>query len=257
VTLALISDIHGNRVALERVVADGLAHGADEWWVLGDLAAIGVDPVATLEMVANLPNARFVRGNTDRYIVTGERPYPHADDVERDPSLQSLFDVVEASFAWTRDALTTEWLAWLGDLPLAQRTVLTDGTSLLGVHASVASDDGAGITPDVDDHTLRRLVRRAGADIVCGGHTHRITDRRVDGMRAVNLGSVSNPVTTDLRASYVLVAHDRHGHRLAHRRVAYDHDAVVHAIRRSTHPDVDYLTGFQLGAQARYPALDT
>jgi hypothetical protein len=33
-------------------------------------------------------------------------------------------------------------------------------------------------------------------------------------VRAVNLGNVSNPITTDLRAAYMLVEADRHGHRL-------------------------------------------
>jgi predicted phosphodiesterase len=38
--LGLLSDVHGNRTALEAVVADGAGAGVDAWWVLGDLAAI-------------------------------------------------------------------------------------------------------------------------------------------------------------------------------------------------------------------------
>src|SRR3546814_4124833 len=48
VALGLISDLHGNRVALEAVVSDGVAAGVDRWWVLGDVVAIGPEPVATL-----------------------------------------------------------------------------------------------------------------------------------------------------------------------------------------------------------------
>jgi len=58
--LGLISDVHGNLVAL-----DGdrrrTAPGVTAWWVLGDLAAVGPEPAATLERLANLPNARSVR----------------------------------------------------------------------------------------------------------------------------------------------------------------------------------------------------
>ena len=79
--LGLISDVHGNVTALDAVVADGTAAGVSTWWVLGDLAALGPAPTTTLERLTNLPNVRFVRGNTDRYIVTGERPWPHAADV--------------------------------------------------------------------------------------------------------------------------------------------------------------------------------
>src|SRR4051794_11544744 len=100
--LGIISDVHGNRIALEAVVADGHAVGVDTWWVLGDLVALGPDPAATLELLTDLPGVRFVRGNTDRYVMTGARPAPHRADVERDPSLQELFDAIEASFRWTR-----------------------------------------------------------------------------------------------------------------------------------------------------------
>jgi predicted phosphodiesterase len=248
---ALISDIHGNTVALDAVLADGDEQGITEWWVLGDLAAIGVEPAETLERLANLRDARFVRGNTDRYTVTGERPFPHPEDLARDESLRELFDAVESSFAWTRDALTPQWHAWLAALPVQQRTTLADGTRLLGVHASPESDDGRGIQPSLSDDDLTELLAGADADVVCGGHTHRPTDRRIGAMRAINLGSVSNPITPDLRASYVLVADDAHGHSLTHRRVAYDHDEVLARIRSSSHPQAGFLASFQRGEQVR------
>jgi predicted phosphodiesterase len=252
--LGLISDIHGNRIALEAVVADGRDAGVESWWALGDLVAIGPDPVATLELLVELPGVRFVRGNTDRYVVTGDRPFPHPADVEHDPSLQPLFDAVESSFAWTRDQMGARNLEWLATLPDVQHARLPDGTRLMGVHASPASDDGVGINPAIADADLAALLAGAGADVICGGHTHQPTDRRVGAQRAVNLGSVSNPITTDLRASYVVIEADADGHHLEHRRVAYDHDAVIGRIDRSGHPEAEYLTTFQRGEQARFPA---
>jgi predicted phosphodiesterase len=254
VRLGLISDVHGNHVALEAVVADGTRCGVDAWWVLGDLVAIGPDPVETLDTLTALPNVRFVRGNTDRYVVTGDRPFPHAADVERDPSLQSLHLVVDAAFTWTRDQLSDAELEWLAALPSEQRMVLADGTRLLGIHASPHSDDGAGITPDVPDRELTALLADADAEVICGGHTHDPTDRHVGATRAINLGSVSNPVTSDLRASYVVIDDDRDGHRLAHRRVAYDHDRVLDRLARSSHPDAGFIASFQRGEQLRHPA---
>jgi predicted phosphodiesterase len=253
--IALISDIHGNRIALDAVAADADAYDVDEWWVLGDLVAIGPDPVATLERLTDLRGVRFVRGNTDRYVVTGARPAPHLADVERDPSLRPLFDAIEASFSWTRAQLSTNgWLDMLAALPAEQRGALPDGTRLLGVHASPRSDDGAGITPDLPEATLAAMLAGVAADVVFGGHTHLATDRRVRETRAINLGSVSNPMTSDLRATYVLVDTDRHGHRLAHRRVAYDHDAVIARLRAVGHPEAEYIGSFQRGEQVRHPA---
>jgi len=255
VLVGMISDVHGNRVALDAVIADGIAHGVQAWWVLGDLVAIGPDPVSTLDCLTGLPGVRFVRGNTDRYVVTGDRPPPSAGDVARDPSLQSLFEAVESSFAWTREAVEADgWLTLLAALPTEQFTVLGDGTRLLGVHASPEADDDAGITPSTPGHDLRTMLANVEADVIVAGHTHQATDRTVDNRRAVNLGSVSNPVTSDLRATYVIVHADRHGHRLVHRRVAYDHAAVLERLRRSSHPQAGFVAGFQQGKHVRHPA---
>ena len=73
-------------------------------------------------------------------------------------------------------------------------------------------------------------------------------------VRAVNLGSVSNPITDDLRASYVIASADRHGHTVEHRRVAYDHGAFLRAVAASGHPAAEYIASFQRGEQCRYPA---
>ena len=231
--LGLISDVHGNRIALDAVVADGNAFGVDAWWVLGDLVAIGPEPVETLAAFARTSPGWHSCGATPTGTWCRVRgPAPHAAEVGRDPDVAAAFMAIEASFAWTRDELGTADLAWLGALPARQRTALRDGTRILGVHASPRSDDGAGITPAVSDRDLGALLAPADADVVCGGHTHQPTDRRLGATRAINLGSVSNPITSDLRASYVVVDDDPHGHRVRHRRVRYDHDAVVTRIRR-------------------------
>jgi predicted phosphodiesterase len=255
VKLGVMSDVHGNRTALEAVVTDGSLQGVDTWWALGDLVAIGPEPVGTLELLADLPNLLVTSGNTERYVLTGDRPPPHAADVVANPELLGLFATVEGSFAWTRGALASHgWLDWLARLPLERRTELPDGTRLLGVHASPGRDDGAGITPHRPEGALLEALDGAEADIVFAGHTHQPTDRRVGTVRAVNGGSVSNPITDDLRASYVIVHSDKHGHRLEHRRVPYDREEFLARVARSGHPERDYIASFQRGEQFRYPA---
>lgn len=250
-----MSDIHGNRQALEAVVADAAERGVDRWWVLGDLVAIGPDPVRTVELIANLPNVQVIGGNTERYVLTDDRPPPDPEAVAADPGLLPLYALIQRSFAWTAGALAAHgWRDWLRELPGEVRTVLPDGTSVLGVHASPARDDGEGITPHRDDDDLRRELSGAEAQIVFAGHSHQPTDRVVDGVRAVNLGSVSNPITDDLRASYVILHADGDGHRVEHRRVGYDQAAFLGAVARSGHPAADYIASFQRGDQVRHPA---
>jgi len=256
VRLGLLSDVHGNRHALDAVLADGREHGVDRWWALGDLVAIGPEPVAVLERLTNLPKVEITRGNTERYTLTTDRPPPHADDVATDPRLVDLNVAVARSFAWTSGAVAaTGWRGWLAGLPLEVRLVLPDETRVLGVHASPGRDDGDGITPHRPEDELAADLAAAEADLVCAGHTHQATDRQIGPVHAVNLGSVSNPVTDDLRAGYVIVHADNDGHRVEHRRVAYDQEAFLASLAASGHPEAEFIASFQRGEQFRFPAV--
>ena len=103
------------------------------------------------------------------------------------------------------------------------------------------------------EEDLESLLAGSAAELVCGGHTHRPADRRIGPTRAVNLGAVSNPIEGDRRASYVIVAADRHGTAVEHRRVAYDVERFVRSVEASSHPAADYIAGFQRGEHQRFP----
>ncbi len=242
--LALISDIHGNPIALDAVTMDvERSGGADAYYVLGDLSAIGFDPVGTLERLSELPDVRFIRGNTDRYVVTGERPKPTIEDAQRDPSLIPLIVEITNGFAWTRGALAVSgWLDWTASLPLDLDIELPDGTRVHCVHASPGNDDGRGIQVEATDDELARIVGGLDADVLCVGHTHRALDRTIGAKRVVNLGSVSNPNEDDRSASYVAIEADETGHTITHRRVAYDYEAVLKSIDACGHPNPDFLS---------------
>jgi putative phosphoesterase len=241
--LALVSDIHGNPIALDAVLADlDSRGGADLILVLGDLVAIGYDPIGVLERLTALPSARFVQGNTDRYVFAGDRPHPNIADVQANPALVPTLVEVAHTFAWAHGALSTSgWLDWLSDLPLEQRLDLPDGTRVLATHVAPGLDDGNGIHPALSDSELTSLVADAQADLVCVGHTHWPVDRTVAGVRVVNSGSVSNPIAFDLRASYALIVATPTGYEVQHQRVAYDVEAVIAAVQRSRHPSAEFI----------------
>lgn len=241
--IALLSDIHGNSIALDAVLADiNTVGGVDAYWILGDLVGLGPDPVGVLERLAQPRNATIVRGNTDHYLVTDERPGPHIADVEADPSLISLYGIVAKQIGWTQGAVTTAgWLPWFEELLFESRLTLPDGTRLLGIHASPGRYDGTGIHPNLSVEELRFLLSGSDADLVCVGHTHWPMDSQVDSIRLINLGCVSNPHPPDLRACYVLLEANSSGYQIEHRRVDYDRAAVIEQIRRVKYPNGEYL----------------
>jgi predicted phosphodiesterase len=243
VRIALLSDVHGNPIALEAVLRDVASQGSVEaYWVLGDHAGLGPDPAGALERLTALPNAQFIRGNSDRHVATNDRPIPTIEDIARQPERLAQFVEVDRSTTWARGYLTaTGWLGWLSNLPLEQRLVLPDGTRLLGVHAAPGTDDGPGLRDEQSDDELAALLDAAGADLVCVGHTHRAFDRTIGNRRVINLGSVSNPATADQRACYAVLEATSSGYRIQQRQVVYDVAATVEAIRSAGHPAADFL----------------
>ncbi len=251
--VALFSDIHGNDVALDAVLDDiERSGGVDEHWILGDLVALGPEPLRVLETLAGLPAARVIRGNTDRYVFTGvDRPPPSMEDAARDPARLPALVECAGSFAWTQGALSrTPWLAWLEALPLEIRKTLPDGTRVLAVHAAPGRDDGLGILAGASHEDLLQAVEGCEADLVLAGHHHMPVDERAGDFHVVNLGSVSNPYAPDLRASYVLLEWDDDGHRVEHRRVDYDHQSVIDRMRDLRHPGANYVISHLAGERS-------
>lgn len=249
--VAIFSDIHGNSIALDAVLRDIQARGGvDAYWVLGDLAGLGPDPIGALERVYALPNVTLTRGNTDRYLVSAERPMPNAEQVAQNPALIARFGQLMQSFAWTTGVLAfTDWLDKLAALSLEHRVVLENGTRVLGVHAAPGTDDGEGIHPLQTQDQLRALLANANADLLFVGHTHWAMDVQVDTARIVNLGSVSNPFPPDLRAKYTILESDARGYRLEHCRVEYDRDAVIEQLARAHHAAAEHIARYLRGAQ--------
>ena len=138
--IAILSDIHGNAIALDAVLKDIEARGGvEEYWILGDVAALGYDPAGVIERLSALPGASFIRGNTDHYLVSGGFPRPDLAEVQNNPELIEHHLRAARSFAWTEGAVTSHgWREWLECLPVEMRHTLPDGTRVLAAHAARA-----------------------------------------------------------------------------------------------------------------------
>jgi predicted phosphodiesterase len=204
--LALLYDVHGNLPALEAVLADAEARGADGYLLGGDYALFGAWPAETVDRLRVL-DADWIRGNGDRWV---------GGDLSDAPP--PVLPAIEACRATLGPAAAAELAA------LAEQLV-RDGVRYC--HASPLSDmDGFAPEPRDDD---ARLLAGAGEARVVFGHTHVQFARRDASGRAelVNPGSVGMPCDGDHRAAYALLGAD--GVEL--RRVDYDWRASAAAVR--------------------------
>ena len=201
--LALLYDVHGNLPALEAVLAD--ASDADGFLLGGDYATAGAWPRETVERLRELPDATWIRGNADRWLVDRhDAPAP--------------IDEIAAACA---EALGQELVAELAGLP--ESTAIND---TLYCHASPQSDMQS-FLPEPGERDAE-LLMGVEAERVVFGHTHIAFERKGPaGIRLVNPGSVGMPWDGDHRASYAVLD----GDRLEHRRVEYDWEASVAAVR--------------------------
>jgi predicted phosphodiesterase len=258
VRLGVIADIHGNDVALRAVLKDADRLDVDRWWALGDLVLFGPRPAEVLERLHDLAGLSMLRGNTDRYVLTGEQPAPHATAAHAAGSVDLVerYAAMAAGIGWTRGVLDQSGLlSHLTTLPAQLHLQLPSGATVLGVHASPGADDGPGIEPDLADDALRPLLAGCGADIVIGGHTHFATDRLIDGIRALNPGSAGLPRTCGT-ASWILLGGDGEALAVTHRGVPFDVDAVVSDLHRRRHPNAEFVASILTGQheQTRAPS---
>jgi predicted phosphodiesterase len=264
--LGVLADVHGNDVALRAVLDDAAGYQVDRWWVLGDLVLSGPRPAEVLELLQSLPGVEMLRGNTDRYVLTGEQPAPHATaaDAARRVDLVERYGQMAAGIGWTRGVLSQAGLlGLLTDLPGDLRLGLPDGTRVLGVHASPRADHGPGIEPGTSDDHLGRVLAGCAADVVIGGHTHRVTDRTVNGVRALNPGSTGIPLRPG-EAGWLLLefadAPQRRDDpargadqslRAELRMVPFDVDAVVRDLHARLHPNTEFLEAILTGRRSQ------
>jgi putative phosphoesterase len=209
--LALVYDIHGNLPALEAVLADARAQGADRWLLGGDMAALGAWPAETVERLRGLEQATWIRGNHERWLIDRH-------DLPADSPMHAADLACRAALG---DARADELAA------LPERAEL-DG--LVAVHASPVSDmrSFAAQAPgdDAEDAELLGDVREGR---LVFGHTHVAFARRAGSVELVNPGSVGLPLDGDHRAAYALMGDDG---ALDQRRVAYDHEASAARLER-------------------------
>ncbi len=250
--MGIVADIHGNDVALRAILRDADRLGVDGWWALGDLVLFGPRPAEVLELLRGLPGISMLRGNTDRYVLTGEQPAPHATAADAATSLDLVerYAAMAAGIAWTRGVLDQAGLlSSLDALPAQLRLQSRSGPTILGVHASPGADDGPGIDPGIADEQLGPLLAGCGADVVIGGHTHLAADRLVGGIRALNPGSAGMS-RTRATASWLLLEDGGDALAVTHRSVPFDVDAVVSDLRRRRHPNAEFTASVITG---QYP----
>jgi predicted phosphodiesterase len=231
---AILSDIHGNAVALRSVLGELDLEGIDRVVCLGDVCQGGPEPDACVDLVAER-GWPTVLGNADDFVL---------DPASAEGSPETITERQLAVREWAferlgpvRRELVTRW----------EPTVeleLGDGLRLLGCHATPGSYDEV-VLPSAPEDEFRAAFAGTGAELVACGHIHLAYVRRIGATTVLNPGSVGlgydheqdvASLRFDPWAAWAVVGVDEGRLSLDLRRTPFDAAAVAAAHRSSGMP---------------------
>lgn len=226
---ALVSDVHGNLLALETVLAELDREGIDRVVCLGDALQGGPEPAGCFELL-QARAVPTVLGNADAFAL---------DPATAEGSSEPVTEKQLAARAWTRARLSDEQAEVVAAWPLSLETDLGHGARLLAFHAAPRSYHPL-LFPTAAGDEFRTTLGPTDAALAAGGHTHLQFVRRLGGATFVNPGSVGfgydheqpeDGFALDPWASYAVVTTAEDGLRVELRRVAFDAREVAAALR--------------------------
>lgn len=232
--VALISDIHGNLISLEAVLADIEHNQIDQIICLGDVATLGPQPRETIARLRQIPNITFIMGNHDTYLL----------------NLQAAQQYTDATWflnkiKWCRQQLPDTDMAFIRTFLPHYKLPLPNEMQLFCFHGSPQSNTDI-LLPMTPPTTLDTMLAGYKTHVMAGGHTHIQMMRQHKGIMLINVGSVGMPFEQALFihaprmlpwAEYAILQITPQGISTDLRRVDIDLAAVRAAALNSTLPE--------------------
>jgi predicted phosphodiesterase len=178
--LALVSDLHGNALALEQVLSRIASHGADQIICLGDVATLGPEPERVLELVHE-SGALCIMGNHDEFMLRPELVASYT-------SIPVLIDAID----WCRSRLSAASFDVIRGFRVDYELPLNAREALLAFHGTPSSNT-TDLLATTDPATVEDWIGNASGTVLVGGHTHLQMLRQHRGRLLVNPGSVGMP----------------------------------------------------------------
>ncbi|MCL2884206.1 MAG: metallophosphatase family protein [Oscillospiraceae bacterium] len=211
--IAVLSDIHGNNMALDAVIADIQQQNADHIFILGDMISDFAQATKEILHAVRRLSAYVIRGNREGYMLA------NADGAFGDEWRR--FDQFSTNLQTYRQ-LDADDFAYLRALP-KQMAFSFERFSVRTVHGSPFSESDA--IMDGADDLIARSAAAIAEDILLCGHTHRPLIRRIGDKTVVNVGSVGLNFSQNRCAQYTVIEQNGNDIRLDMRNVPYDFHA--------------------------------
>jgi len=236
---AIISDIHGNCIALDAVLRDWKDDAIDQVVCLGDAIQGGPQPAQVVARLRELA-CPVVMGNADDFLLTGR-------DSGAEPVSDARRIQLEAVRRWQLSELTLDDLAFIRAFQPTVRLPLDGERSLLCYHGSPQSFDHV-ILPQTREEEVRQYLQPEAHTVYTGGHTHVQFIRHFGRTFHFNPGSVGfayrhdqpeDHFRADPWAEYALLTTTDGRLSLEMRRVSFDVPKLIDIYRTGGRPHAE------------------
>jgi predicted phosphodiesterase len=239
---AIFSDMHGNDLAFETMLADAQGAAVDHYVCLGDAIQGGPQPAQVAARLRAL-GCPVVMGNADAWLLSGQETGSESISPERRRKLDAIRE-------WSLEQLSAADREWIAAFQPTVELAVGGGRSLLAFHGSPASFDEV-IFPVTPEAEFRQRLGAYVPRIMTGGHVHLPYVRRLDETFFFNPGSVGFAYNheqeeasfrADAWAEYALLTIDGERVGLEFRRVPYDPAALIEVFAASGRPFAEDAT---------------
>lgn len=225
--IAVISDIHANKDAFDKVLDDINQFNPDKIFCLGDLILAGYNPNYVCEKIFELKEKygadfEIVQGNTDKMVAN---------------CTEELLENAKKSFpcmgySLEEDVKITDkkYLDFVRELD-EKKQIEINSLKIELVHGS-PRNQSENIYPELMNDTVEKMVENSNADLILCGHTHIPCGYSLNsGKTIINVGSVGRSMTKDKNAVYLQLTIDSNGQFYSeHRIIKYDNQKVYNHI---------------------------
>ena len=226
--IAVISDVHGNKSALDKVLDDIKQKKADKIYCLGDIAMGGYDPNYTIDKLCELKNKmnddfEIIQGNTDKLIVDYNDTL-YEKMLKANPLMAQALNLDVKIIDDDKKRL-------LSNLNI-DKILTVNGVKIHLVHGSPRKQD-ENIFPDTPSSEVEKMVETSPADVILCGHTHIPCGFSLNsGKTVVNAGSIGRSMTKDKMPVYLLMTINSNGaYSFEHIKVKYDNKQTAQLIK--------------------------
>lgn len=218
--IAVLSDIHGNHVALEKCVQSALDNGVERFLFLGDYLGELAFPQKTMEIIYSLKEQYqcwFIKGNKEDYWLGYDNTWKE-------------YDSTTGALYYTYHQLTEQDLTFFKGLKICENIILPGLPEITACHGSPEKVNEK-MLPN-NERTFSVIEKNDSDYIVCG-HTHIQNVMEHNGKRVWNPGSVGVSVNGQGKAQFLILKGESSKWRAEFFSADYAVEQVIKELHRS------------------------